>query len=690
MSLTPICVNADGADDLWLEELDDPEVKQWVESRNKATLAKFGESDVYQRTLNESLSIYQSKDRVPYVREKFGQYYNFWRDANNLKGILRRTSKDEYVKDSPSWETVIDFDVLARCEGKDYTYAGMECLLPEQRHCLIKLASGGNRKIEYREFDLKTNAFIPKGFHSKPSISSATWINKDEILIATDFGEGSMSESNYPLKAKRWKRGTSLKDAELIYESQSGSTGVFMSEVLYKGTQIPTMEEDYNRWSYDVTLLIGGETKKLLKPKSADFLGFFKGNVFLQLRAPLKIGKVTYNSGAVLYADYSKVKGLKDFSAYNLFIENDDKRVISSIEFTKNAILVNWTVDVTNKLSVYHYNGKGFEEKSVQHPENGTIWLGYPSQSSNEIMFTFENLITPNTLYRMDDKTLESSPVKHQSNYFDNTNLTVSQYFATSKDGTNVPYFIVKPNSFKFDGTTPTLLKAYGGFARSSIPYYDAALGKRWMEKGFVYVLANVRGGAEYGPEWHETVKRRNKHKSFEDFEAVARDLIQKEITQPSKLAITGTSNGGLLITASMIRHPELYGAVIGRAPVLDMIRYAQLAGGSAWKEEYGDPEDPSDREYLAAYSPYHNVKTDKQYPPVFFTTSTNDDVVHPSHARRMSQRMQSMGHKAYLFENPVGGHRGAADFAEKAHIESLIESFLHQTIVEPAEADRQ
>ncbi|WP_236551349.1 prolyl oligopeptidase family serine peptidase [Billgrantia tianxiuensis] len=302
-------------------------------------------------------------------------------------------------------------------------------------------------------------------------------------------------------------------------------------------------------------------------------------------------------------------------------------------------------------------------------------------EESDEVFVIVSDYLTPTTLLhgRVGEalETLKQAPA-----LFDAEGLEVTQHFATSRDGTPIPYFQVAERDLEPSGDHPTLLYGYGGFEVPLLPGYSPGVGRAWLSQGGVYVVANIRGGGEYGPRWHQAALREKRHKAFEDFAAVAEHLIERGVTSPQRLGIQGGSNGGLLVGNMLTRYPQLLGAVVCQVPLLDMRRYHLLLAGASWMAEYGDPES-DDWSFLSDFSPYHNLDPEAQYPPILLMTSTRDDRVHPGHARKMMARMVEQGHRALYYENVEGGHGGAADNRQRAHMQALAFTFLSQTLIE-------
>lgn len=661
---------------IWLEDVQGEKPLQWVKEQNAISESELSQKSMYQSIKDDALKVLNSKDKIRYVSIRGDKVYNFWRDANNVRGVYREANLKDYLANNPKWETVLDIDALGKKENENWVYNGMNCLFPDYKKCLVSLSRGGADAKVVREFDLPNRKFVEDGFFLPEAKSNVSWKDENTVYVGTDFGEGSLTDSGYPRVSKLWKRGTKLEDAVTVFEGkkESVSAGAYrsfsihgMQDVAYEGTSF------YTSNNY---ILDDGKQIKIVKPDSANVSGIYKGNMFLSLKADWEYQGTTFKQGSVLYAPLESVKqGKPD---YKLFIEPTEDRIISGVSFSQDYIWVSWMKDVKALVERMALNNDG-EWESTQLPmdENGSIGLSGMQEDSNNFFVSYSSFLQPSTLYYMNGDTFEMTELQRMPSWFEVDDFKVEQHFATSKDGTKVPYFVVMNKNTELNSKNPTLLYGYGGFELSMRPSFSGLRGKAWLERGGVYVLANIRGGGEYGPRWHQAALKENRQRAYEDFEAVAKDLFARNITSPRHLGAQGGSNGGLLMGNMITRSPDLFNAIVCQVPLLDMKRYNKLLAGASWMAEYGNPDIPEEWEYIKEFSPYHNLSKDKSYPKVFFTTSTRDDRVHPAHARKMVARMKEMGHDVYYYENIEGGHGGAADTNQTAHLYAMVYAYL-------------
>ncbi|MBU2893187.1 prolyl oligopeptidase family serine peptidase [Colwellia sp. D2M02] len=657
---------------LWLEEVEGEKALNWVKEKNKRSLAHLKSHESYQGVYDNTLEIMNDKERIPYARERAGFYYNFWRDENHVRGIYRRTTFEEYQKASPKWETVLDIDALAKQDNENWVYKGMNCHKPTYQRCLVSLSRGGADATVIKEFDVKTKSFVKGGFSLPEAKSSVSWHSENKVFVGTDFGEGSMTDSGYPAVVKVWQRGTKLETAKTLFETDKTSIAAGGSTVYDGDTPHHIISEATSFYTRNVFVINNGKLTKLNIPEDASVVGLNNNKIFVQLKSSWG----DFVQAEVIYTDIdSLIVGKATFTS---FIKPTKTISIEGLSFTKSAILVTVMDDVKNKLYRYRPSKNDqWQVEQVNFPENGSITVFNTDTAKDDFFVNYTDFLTPSSLYLVNGNDLVINKLKGEKSHFDADNFVAKQHFATSKDGTKVPYFIVHDKNIKLNGKNPTLLYGYGGFEVSMQPYYSSVTGKNWLEKGGVYVMANIRGGGEYGPSWHQAALKQNRHKAYEDFEAIAEDLITRKVTSPKHLGIQGGSNGGLLVGAAFTRRPDLYNAVICQVPLLDMKRFNKLLAGASWMGEYGNPDNADEWEYIKTYSPYHNLKSSVNYPKVFFTTSTRDDRVHPGHARKMVAKMEDMGLDVLYFENMEGGHAGAANNEQRAMVSSLSYAYL-------------
>ncbi len=671
-----ISINAQEDPYLWLEEVEAEKSLEWVKKQNAETFAVLEKQKGYKAIFDRSLEIYNSDDIIiaPYF---IGEYlYNFRQDKDHIRGMWRRAPKTEYGKEDIDWDILIDLDDLSEKDGIKWVYKGATPLYPKNEKFLVYLSPGGTDASIIKEFDVSTKSFVEDGFVLPESKGSASWKDEDHLYVSRDFGENSMSSSGYPREVRIWERGTPLSDAKQIYQIPEDYMSLSASKDLKKKnarTYIYVYKNFYEKEAY---ILNDDESVTLLPvQKDADVFEATEGQAVIMLKSDWEINGKSYRQGSVLTTNIDALISGK-FELQEMFVPQE-KMSLSGLETTKNRVVLTLLNNIISELYVYEYKGGKWQKQKVKAPEMGTISAMVPDDDLDEFYFYYTNFLERSTLYKADALTLEFSPVKSLENHFDTDKLVVEQKEVASKDGTMVPYFLVRKKDIPYDGSNPTLLYAYGGFEISLEPSYSGINGTSWLEKGGVYVLANIRGGGEFGPKWHQAGLKEKRQNVYNDFHSVAEDLIRQKITSPEHLGIRGGSNGGLLMGVAFTQRPELYKAVVCQVPLLDMKRYNKLLAGASWMGEYGNPDIPEEWEYISKYSPYQNLKKKADYPDVYFTTSTKDDRVHPAHARKMVARMQEFGHKVYYYENMEGGHGGSSTNEQHAKAAALMYSYL-------------
>lgn len=667
---------------LWLEEVDGKKALEFVEKQNKATLAELSAEKDYQDIYNKNLAILNSTEKIAYPTIHGNYAYNFWKDADHVRGIWRRSTLESYKTGKPAWETLLDIDKLSEADNKKWVYKGNEGLYPDYNRFLIQLSDGGGDAVYIKEFDVNTKQFIKDGFSIDEAKGNASYLDINTLIVSTDFGEGSMTTAGYARQVKLWKRGTLLKDAQLIYEVETTDVGAGSSIIRDGNKQYTILGKISSFSSGQLSVWLNNKLIPLDIPEDAAittilFDRFILQNkqFVIQLKSDWTVNNKTYTTGTLLSLNFTEL--LKGNKEIKVIMKPAESSSISGISATKTKLLVNVLTDVTSNLFVYSFTNENWIRKRVDAPKLGAITIDATSELSDQYFFDFENFITPTTLYMGDASNTTIKPYKSLPAYFDASNLEVKQYKAKSKDGTMVPYFIVSRKGLKIDGTNPTLVYAYGGFEISSLPYYWGAMGVSWLDKGGVYVLANIRGGGEYGPKWHQNAIKEKRQNTFDDLYAVSEDVIAKKVTSPPHLGVMGGSNGGLLVGVAFTQRPDLYNAILCQVPLLDMQRYNKLLAGASWMSEFGNPDIPEEWAYLKKYSPYHNLKEGVKYPEVYFGTSTRDDRVHPGHARKMVAKMNDMGYKTYYYENTEGGHAGSSTNEQSAKLNAMMFSYL-------------
>ena len=665
---------------LWLEPTDDAKAIDWVKARNAETMKAYASSDAFTTMREQILEVLDSDARIPFVGKMGEYYYNFWRDKANPKGLWRRTTLSEYRKQHPAWEIVLDLDALSKEEKENWVWHGAQCLKPEYRKCLLSLSRGGADANVVREFDLKTKVFVKDGFYLPEAKSDIAWIDADHIYVGTDFGPGSMTTSGYPRIAKEWARGTPVSAAKLVYEGKNEDLAVSASRDLTPGFERDFITRAIGFFSSE-TYLRGkdGKLTKIDVPDDA-IVSAQREWLMIQTRGEWKVGDQTYPSGALLAAKFDDfMAGKRELTT--LFAPTATTS-LDGYSWTRHQLIVNVLDDVASRLEVLTPPAKGRGEWKRAPlggaPKLSTVSAGAIDPDESDAYFlTVTGFLEPTTLYYGTLGQGEAKPIKHAPAFFDAKKYDVQQHFVNSKDGTRVPYFVIAPKDLKLDGSNPTLLTGYGGFEVAEKPYYSGGVGRAWLAHGGVYVLANIRGGGEYGPRWHQAALKANRPRAYEDFAAIANDLFARKITSPQHLGANGGSNGGLLMGNMLTMYPTLWSAIVCEVPLLDMKRYTHLSAGASWMAEYGDPDKPEQWAYIKTFSPYQNVEKNRKYPPILFTTSTRDDRVGPAQARKMAAKMLDQGHDVNFYENIEGGHGAAADNQEAAFMAALRYSYL-------------
>lgn len=668
---------------LWLEEIESERALSWVGERNAESAARLEQDPRYDELRSEAQAWFTSDERIPYVVHYNGVVRNFWQDEAHVKGIVRTTTLDDYRSGNPDWTTLLDIDALAKAEGENWVYKGMECAAPEYRRCLVSLSRGGGDAVVIREFDLETGEFVEDGFYVPEAKTRIEWFDADRLLVATDEGEGSLTTSGYPRRLRLWERGTPLDAAPVVREIDRTET-LISAAVIHRPEGVYRLATELPQFFRERLSLIDddGTATPMPFPEDVDFRGVFEGRALALMRSDWTISEdMTLPAGALVAIDLEASAAAGRPVDPEVILAPADNMAIQSVSAGRGAIFVSVLEDVSGTLLAIRPGGDAWHIERLGLPDNGSIRIVSSDAMAGLSFVNFESFLVPETLYLIRDGEPEPEVIRSISARFDASPYVAEQRFAISADGTRIPYYVVRDRDIEYDGSNPVLATAYGGFEVSRTPDYFSALGVEWLRSGGVYVLANIRGGGEYGPGWHQAALLANRQRAYDDFIAVHEDLVNTGITSPSKLAISGGSNGGLLVMAVTAQRPDLYGAVICAVPLLDMLRYHTLSAGASWMGEYGNPDNPRDREWIAEYSPYQNIEGGVDYPPVFFWTNTRDDRVHPSHARRMVAKMQSQGHDVVYFENTEGGHGGGADPIALAHTTALQLVFLKQEL---------
>jgi len=672
----------EGADPyLWLEEVQGEKSMEWVRAQNARSTAVLRADPQYQSDYEAILKVMDAVDRIPYGDLDHQYVFNFWQDAQHPKGIWRRTGIADYAKPAPAWEVLVDLDRLAADERENWVWKGADCA-PSLKRCLLHLSRGGGDAVVVREFDLGARAFVSDGFFLPEAKSSITWLGEDTVLFGTDFGPGSMTTSGYPRIVKLWRRGEPMAQARTIYEGEASDVGA--NAVVFHGPEatIALVQRDVSFFSAEYHLLTSAQKmRRLPLPLGADLKGAQGPHLIFTLREGwTPPGRSPIAKGALIaYCIAPQAEPARTEEVAVLYIP-DPRSSIDEVAAGRDAVYASIYHDVTGSIHAFRRAREGaWSDTALALPSGGSTHIVSTNAWGAEAYFRFESYTTPTTLYA-DAGAGEPLAIKSLPPRFDASNLLTEQFFAVSSDGTRIPYFVTHARHRA--GPAPTVLYGYGGFEISETPSYSANFGMLWLTRGGVFAVANIRGGGEYGPGWHQAALGQNRQRSFDDFQAVAQDLVRRGFTTPAQLGIMGGSNGGLLVSASMVERPELFGAVVCQVPLIDMIRYTRIGAGASWEAEYGDPARPADRAWILKYSPYQNVAADRKYPPVLFVTATSDDRVTPVHARKMAARMEAQGHEVLFYENTDGGHAAAADHRQAAEMWALSFVYLKQKLM--------
>jgi len=671
---------------VWLEEIEGEKALAWARSENEKTLGALQKDPRYAKFHEQALQIVQAQDRIPVVSFRSDGLYNFWQDKEHVRGVLRRTSLESYRTENPAWETVLDVDALAKAENANWVYQGSTCLLPASRRCLLTLSNGGKDASVIREFDTVEKKFVENGFSLPEGKQSASWVDEDTLLVVREWGPGTLTTSGYPFVVKELKRGQKLEDAREVFRGSPKDVGTFGGVIRdSEGTNHGVITvRALSAFETEYFLLTDKGSVKLPVPKQASFGDIVDGRLLLALRedwtaAPGR----SFKSDSLVSYDLAEWKRDPQKALPSLVFAPGNRQTLGGYSATKNKLILTILDNVRGKAFSYDYVGGKWQRTPITLPDNSTIGLASTSDTSDQALFSVTDYLRPSTFWHFDGssgslQTLKSAPAR-----FDASKHVVEQLEATSRDGTKVPYFLIRPKNVKMDGSTPTLLYGYGGFQVSQIPYYDGSMGRLWLEQGNAYVFANLRGGGEFGPSWHQSAQGANKQRTWDDYIAVAEDLVKRKVTSPRRLGVIGGSQGGLLVGTAITQRPDLFNAAIVQVPLFDMLRYHKIGAGASWIGEYGDPEKPEQLAWLKGYSPYQKLVPGKTYPAPFIHTSTKDDRVHPAHGRKAAAKLAALGQPYYYYENVDGGHAAAANLGETARRLALEYTYATQRLVD-------
>lgn len=669
---------------LWLEDIEGEKALEWVRSQNKRSLDELQSRADYESNFAAAKDAATAQSRLAYGTIRDGLIYNFWQDDKNVRGIWRRTPLESYMSDHPDWETLIDFDKLAELEGANWVFKGVECYRNSEATrsvCMVSLSDGGKDAVTLREFDLEKLSFVEDGFISPESKQYFAWLDVDTALIATNWGEGTLTESGYPFIIKRWKRGTPMSEATEYFRGEETDVLALPYAIDPENSvRLPIVMERDTFFSGKYHLMPEGQDPITLPvPPKTQLIQIMGPYYFVELHEEwIPDGQATtFQSGDVVAINLLELLKTRVLPPVELVFRPNARQSFSAIAVAKGGTLIAYQEDVISRIAKLERTDTKWEIHPIDLPGKGRASFSTVDRNEETVFVSFESYLQPDSILTYSTATETTEVLKSVPAGFDTSNMVTEQFFAKSKDGTSIPYFVVRKKGIGHDGKAPTLLYGYGGFLIPMTPNYSVTYGRLWLEKGGIYVVANIRGGSEYGPEWHQAGLKTNRQRIYDDFISVAEDLIARKITSPKHLGIMGGSNGGLLMGVMLNQRPDLWNAAVVQVPLLDMLRYHLLLAGASWVDEYGSPEVPDERAFLEKISPYHNFKPTKDYPKVLFVTSTKDDRVHPGHARKMAKLFEEAGKPFVYYENIDGGHSASANQIELAKRNALTFSYL-------------
>jgi prolyl oligopeptidase len=680
---------------VWLEEVEGEEALAWVEGQNERTFERLQGDPRYQDLYDQALEIYQSEDRIPYGSYYGGYVWNFWQDAVNTHGLWRRTTMESYLSDAPEWDVILDLDALSEAEDMNWVWRGANCLGPDYDRCILTLSDGGADAAVRREFDLSDRAFVEGGFVTPEAKGGVSWVDADTVMVGLATSEADTTTSGYPSVAYRWSRGTDLSEAVEVVRGDREDVGLFAFRVEDSDGTVYMMASEADTF-YDTTwwyLPSDGDAVQLPLPSKSSIQDMYQGELVFTIEeawTPVEGGE-TFPQGALLSFTMADFVATGELPEVKTVYVPGPRQSLGNIGATRSALLVAIDENVVGGLEAFHYAEGNWTSDTVPVPANMTIQLSSTNREEDIAFMNAEGFLTPDSLYTVDAAALEVEQIKSIPDRFNTDGLIVEQLEARSDDGTMIPYFVVRRADTVMDGTTPTLLYAYGGFQVSIRPSYSGPRGRLWLENGGAYVVANIRGGGEFGPAWHQAGLKMNRQRIYDDLISVAEDMHSRGLTSPRHTGVYGGSNGGLLTGVMYTQRPDLWNAVVSAVPLLDMLRFHTLLAGASWMGEYGNPEDPDEGGFLRSISPYHNVDANGDYPEIYLYTSTRDDRVHPGHARKMAHLLEETGHDYLYYENTAGGHSAAANLAETARRDAMLYTFLMQKLmddVDPLDAE--
>lgn len=682
---------------LWLEEVEGDDALAWVRNQNERTLSELRSDPRYAGFEAAALEVLTSEDRIPYGTIRSGLVYNFWQDEHHVRGLWRRTPMESYRTDDPEWDVLLDIDALAEAEDANWVFKGANVFRPhgsDRLLCLISLSDGGKDAIVQREFDIESRQFASDGFITPEAKQAAAWVDEDHVLIGTDWtvengdttGETSLTESGYPFIIKRWNRGTPLSDAEEVLRGTPTDVGVFPFTIEKDdGTLLTGAVQADTFFTSTYWLFTDDGVIQWPIPPKATPNGISHDRFIFTLEQDWKPDEIEFQTGDLVAFNIDSFLESRELPPVELVFRPSASQSVSGIAVASGGTLLSISEDVIGQVLRLEPTSEGWSTSRIELPGTGDVGITFSDHKEATVLLNYEDFLTPTSLLALDSTTDQIDMLKTLAHHFDTEGLVVEQLRTTSSDDTEIPYFVVRRADVVFDGSTPTLLYGYGGFQVPLNPSYSGTIGRNWLDHGGAFVLANIRGGGEFGPAWHQAGLKTNRQRVYDDFIAVAEAIISSELTSPDRLGIMGGSNGGLLMGVMLNQRPDLWGAVVVQVPLLDMLRYHLLLAGASWVDEYGSPEDPDERAFLETISPYQNFDPDAPYPTPLFVTSTKDDRVHPGHARKLAKKFEDAGRPFWYYENIDGGHSAAANQIEAAKRTALEFTYLMQQLAKPA-----
>jgi prolyl oligopeptidase len=644
----------------WLDDIHGARAMAWVEQQNARTAAVLETDPRFQVFRQEALAIFTAKDRIPMPAFLGERVQNLWQDAAHPHGLWRVTTLADYRSPAPHWRTLIDLDALSAAEHRSLFFKGANCLPPSDRLCLVRLSQGGGDAVELREFDTETGEFVPGGFHFDRAKQDAAWLDQDTLLLSGDFGPGTLTQSGYPFIVKKIRRGEAPEAATVVFRGERTDVRAFPRVLRDSDGKVAEVLIGHNTSFFSTTYLRlapDGSAQPIDLPPKNDLFGYLAGRLIVGVNEdwPATARHGAFTAGALVAVDPRT-------NAASLIVQPTARQALVRAAVTRDRLLVHLLDNVMGVMDVYEPAGAGWRHTRLALPGGASLDVVAADRDTDEAFVTSESFLDPTALWQVDAASGQVAKVKALPARFDASRDVTEQKFAVSKDGTRIPYFLVRPKGMKLDGSTPVQMFGYGGFQLSETPIYRPEMGKLWLERGGAYVVANIRGGGEFGPRWHEAAIREHRQRAFDDFAAVAEDLIRTKVTSPRRLGIYARSNGGILISVSITQHPELFNAAVIESPLIDMLNYNHLSAGASWMAEYGNPDVPADRAFIEKYSAYTNLRPGVKYPEPYITTNTEDDRVDPAHARKFAAEFEALGDPYLFYENTFGGHAMDAD----------------------------